>query len=222
MALRPVFIPQQYGNIFVKRELVEFKWFNGFSFSQYQKSINSLHEKIKALYFIDTILEISSKSPELIGRELSAFNLKINFNNTLISVENIFQGSKVFECGGPYTELLYIEAKEAKKKVSELNKYKLIRFEFNGVVWPLEPKTAFYDWLYINALFNSHYKKDLMNFGAFTDIVFNIKRSINCQAQSAALFVALEQRNLLKDVLINPQKFLTIYNSPIQLSLFNS
>ena len=61
----------------------------------------------------------------------------------------------------------------------------------------LEPKTAFYDWLYIKALGNN---KDLINeirkFNIFSDIKFNPNKSLNCQARSLAIFRTLQERNI--------------------------
>lgn len=39
--------------------------------------------------------------------------------------------------------------------------------------------------------------EELEAFGCFSDIVFNPKRSLNCQARTAALFVALSQNGML-------------------------
>ena len=68
---------------------------------------------------------------------------------------------------------------------------------WNGERWPLEPKTAFYDWLYIRLLRQrDHTEDDLAKYQSFTDIEFNPSKSINCQARSCALFVALFRRNV--------------------------
>lgn len=82
-------------------------------------------------------------------------------------------------------------------------------FRFFGTDWELEPQTAFYDWLYINAL-----KKhpdiigQLLDYSAFTDIEFNSERSINCQAYSAALFVSLHKRCQLEEATSSKDAFL--------------
>ena len=34
-----------------------------------------------------------------------------------------------------------------------------------------------------------------MNYDAFTDIAFNLDKSINCQAEACAFYVALRKRN---------------------------
>lgn len=76
MAKRPVFIPQFDGPTFVEELLIEFTWYPGFSKTQAQKSINSLHSAASERGIVP-ILEISSKSFDPVGVALSAFNLKI-------------------------------------------------------------------------------------------------------------------------------------------------
>ena len=64
---------------------------------------------------------------------------------------------------------------------------------------PLNPKTVFYNWLYINAVLeNPLLAAELLKYNAFTDIEFNPKKSINCQAKAAALFVALSRQGKIE------------------------
>jgi hypothetical protein len=182
--------------------MVDFKWFPGMAVSQKQKSITSLHDAAhQEIPGISNILEVSSKSENELGVSLSAFNLMINtlnFNRTF-SVEQAFQSSKIFENGGPFVELLQKTSREAKKDPRLKNSGKLKGFKFCGVNWELEPQTAFYDWLYINALIKqSELARKVMSYSAFTDIEFNPEKSINCQAYSVALYVSLNKRNLLE------------------------
>lgn len=194
MAKRPIFIPRTNGIVGVETKYLEFDWFPGFSASQKKKSVTSLHKSAEDAGY-HPVLEISSKSELQIGQDLSAFNLEITTKKYMnkFSVECAFQGSKVFEHGGPYKDLLEKSSIEAKKDTRIKNSGKLVRFSFYGIEFPLEPKTLFYDWLYINALSqNEKLGKRLKEFCAFSDIEFNPSRSINCQAFSAALYVSLE------------------------------
>ena len=77
--------------------------------------------------------------------------------------------------------------------------------------FPLNPPTYFYDWLYVNAL-NQHpeYHKKLLEFDAFTDIMFNPEKQINCQAKSVAIFVSLYKTGMLKEALKDRESFLKI------------
>ena len=122
---------------------------------------------------IESILEISTKSPEIIGNKLSAFNLIIEVaGGKQISVESAYQGSKIFEHGGPYKEFFDMSGKDIKKSDKIRNSGKLIGFEFNGIKWDLEPKNAFYNWLYINALYqNMQLGNKLREYDGFSDRV---------------------------------------------------
>ena len=71
-------------------------------------------------------------------------------------------------------------------------------FAFNGKELSCHPKTAFYNWLYINALLeNEELAVQLLEFDAFTDIEFNPNKSLSCQAEAAATFVSLSREGLL-------------------------
>lgn len=210
MVKRPVFIANKDRADFVSIKEVDFEWFPGFSIKQKQKSIKSLHDNVKRK--IDNslnILEISSKSPNALGISLSAFNLMIHTkNNKKFSVETAFQASKVFENGGPYLDLYYKTSREAKKDPRIKNSGDLLYFQFFSKKWGLKPKTLFYDWLYINALFlNKDLSNKIISYDAFTDIEFNPAKSINCQAKSAALYVSLYNSNILKEALSSVEKF---------------
>lgn len=211
MTQRPIFIPNYEEEIFVLKEDIEFVWHPGFSFQQKQKSIKSLHEsaKNKGIY---PVLEISTKSELSIGRKLSAFNLLMNFdNNKKITVEAAYQGSKVFENGGPYREFFYLTGKEIKKDERLQNSGKLREFDFIGIKWQLDPVNAFYDWLYINALYqNPDLSNQILDYKGFSDIEFNPNKSINCQARAAALFVSLYKHKLLDSVISDRNIYLDL------------
>jgi len=72
--------------------------------------------------------------------------------------------------------------------------------------------TAFYDWLYITALNqNQGLAKEILRFDAFTDIEFNHKKSINCQARAAAMFVSLKKIGIAKEIMAHKEEFVTLY-----------
>lgn len=210
MANRPVYVPNKNGKLEVNELMIDFTWFPGMAKSQKQKSIDSLHEEIMRKG-INPVLEISSKSKDEIGVNLSAFNLFITTKiyKKKFSVESAFQSSKVFQFNGPFTDLLDKTSREAKKDPRLKNSGKIIKFTFFNMDFPLWPRTFFYDWLYINALKqNDILAKEILQYSAFTDIEFNPKKSINCQAFSAALFVSLSYTSLLDQALESPQSFL--------------
>jgi len=224
MAQRPIYIANTEKDKFVTTKLIEFKWFPGMAKVQKQKSICSLHENAK----IKKILEISSKSETELGIKLSAFNLMVKLpNGQNCSVEQAFQGSKVFVNGGPFVDLYDSSSIKAKKDIRIKNSGDITRFDFFNNIFPLEPKTFFYDWLYIKALDeNRQYHDELLTYKAFSDIEFNPKKSINCQAFSAALFVSLFKENKIEEALKSKEHFKKIAyesdnrNKPKQLNLF--
>jgi hypothetical protein len=218
MASRPIFIPRDSGKIFVETRFVDFKWHPGMAVIQKQKSIAELHESAKKDIGLNNLLEVSSKSTEAIGVSLSAFNLTIETVKLkkIFSVECAYQASKIFENGGPYVDILDKSSIEAKKDSRIKNSGNITGFTFFGEHWGIEPITAFYDWLYINALIKKpELILELMRFDGFTDIEFNPEKSVNCQAYSVALCISLHQRGLLDDRLKSKYKFLEIIKTSL-------
>lgn len=194
MATRPVFVPEAGGEFLVSEVPVDFKWNPGMAPSQKKKNIVALHEaaRKKGLY---QLLEISSKSEEEVGRRLSAFSLKLDVGDSEAYLECAYQASKVFRDGGPYLDLLLTSPREAKKDPRLRSSGELVRFEFEGKRFPISPKNAFYDWLYIKALVpHLDWIRNRVSYKGFTDIEFNPKKSINCQARAFAELVALQER----------------------------
>lgn len=228
MAKRICFISVPYEYPIFKEVLIEFKYYNGFSVSQKQKSIEALHESIKQINKDLRIMEISTKSNSPIGVGLSAFNLKF-FDEKLgkeFPLENIFQSSKVFESGGPFRDLLNKHPKDAKRDERLKTSGNLKHFYYDNEIWELDPKSMFYDWIYIKSLYrNSVLSRKVLEYDAFTDIEFNQEKSINCQARSAAIFVSLSKNGMLEKVINNKEEFIKIYleksNEYVQTSLFD-
>lgn len=203
MAIRPVYQICLEGDIYFKEILVNFDWHGRDNIEQIHNSIRSLHENYYSLKNNTNILEVSTKSTTSLGVGLSAFNLTIHLKNNLgITVESAFQGSKVFQFGGPYQDIYFRSSKEAKQDKRIRNSGEIIGFKYFNREFENHPKTFFYDWLYINTLYlYKDIHKDIEDYTAFTDIEFNQKKSINCQAKSLALFVSLLKRNELGDVI---------------------
>ncbi len=211
MAIRPIFVPNINGNQLYEEINVEFKWNPGFALVQKEKNIKALHEKAKEKK-LTSILEVSSKSSEPLGQRLSAFSLKIDtLNYADITIECAFQGSKVFENNIQYTDIYSKTSIEAKKDPRIRNSGKLIGFNFMGDKWELEPKSAFYDWIYIKALYpHKDFLKKLYQYQGFTDIEFNPNKSINCQARTCAIIVSLLKRDLYDEAMISKKRFIEI------------
>ncbi len=155
MAQRPVFISKDKYPYYHLYSL-NFSYHSGFSKAQKQKNIAALHEEFSKTVLARNgmkITEISSKSPDPDAVKLSAFNLNkfVPSLNRSVPLECVFQSGKVFANGGPYKDLLEVTPRAAKKDERLKTSGRLIAFEYEGVRYPLEPKTVFYDWLYLNA-----------------------------------------------------------------------
>lgn len=200
MASRPVFVPLKKAP-YVDVYMPEFTWNGGFAVTQKQKNIAALHEAYGRRFPDRKVLEISSKSMQDLGIRLSAFNLKkeVPSLGKSVPVECVFQGGKVFAAGGPYRDLYAASPRDAKRDPRLKSSGMLRGFAFEDVTAPLLPRTAFYNWLYINALLeNPDLAEQVLEFEAFIDIEFNPDRSINCQAEAAAMFISLSRLGLLE------------------------
>ncbi len=114
----------------------------------------------------------------------------------------------MFEGGGPYTDLYSAHAIDAKRDPRLKESGSLVGFQFDDLRIGLEPMTAFYDWLYLTALFpHREWLARLHQYSGFTDIEFNPSRSVNCQARACALFVALLRNGGLVDAMASPASF---------------
>ena len=189
----------------------EFEWNGGFSITQKQKNIKNLHNSI-IKETNESVLEVSSKGLTQLGKDIGAFSLKYNE----VPLENVFQSSKKFENGGPYTDLMSVTPKEAKGDERLKNSGKILAFCLDGEEWPLEPKTLFYDYIYIKALIQNYgYDLGLTEYDWFTDIEFNPKKSINCQARTVAIYKLLKMSNKF-DVIENKEKWTEFHKEYIK------
>jgi hypothetical protein len=208
MAERPIFVPEPESARLVQEVFLSLTWNPGFATVQKEKNIKALHKAAAAVGYRN-ILEVSTKSGNKRGQHLSAFYLKVKTEKLgQIPLECAFQGSKVFEHGGPFVDLYDMDVREAKRDPRLNESGRLIAFEFGGTRWPLEPKTAFYDWLYAGCIYpHREWARKLFAYGGFSDIEFNPFRSVNCQARSIALFLSLMKRNQLDDAIQSPSAF---------------
>jgi len=211
MADRPIFIPRPNGFCLAEEISISFIWNKGMAPIQKRKNVVALHQAASVRGF-SPLLEVSTKSENRLGQRLSAFNLKVEIDsNTSIPLECAYQGSKVFEQGGPFTDLYFFESRDAKRDSRLQTSGNLIGFSFQDIDFPIFPKTAFYDWLYIRAIFpHREYLNRLHSYAGFTDIEFNPEKSLNCQARSCATFVALDKNGLLSESMESLQAFIDI------------
>lgn len=228
MTTRPVFVSKDHFPYYEEIKGIEFVFNPGFALVQKQKNIEALHKAFNEK-FDGKIIEISSKSPVYLGTRLSAFNLPYELDGVEVSLESVFQGSKVFENGGPYHDIYKKGPVEAKKDPRIRESGAIVAFSLNGQLFSNEPRDYFYNWIYSSAMY-SHQDliKQLSEYEAFTDIEFNPKKSLNCQARTVAILRGLMKGNMLDTAMESPESYLDIVyhtsgkeQEPIQLSLFD-
>jgi len=215
MAKRLAFLPTTVaGHSLWETRVVEFEWMPGLSKAQNQRSIQNMHQSLLADCGLERVLEISSKSDSALGISLSAFNLDLQQLGLTSSVECFYQGSKVFELGGPFQDIYTSTSLEAKRDERLQTSGPLSHFVFDSQVWPLEDSPNFYDFLYISALMQNAHSDEILNYDAFTDFAFSqtslklsTKKSFNCQARSAAIYVTLVKSGKLDDYLRSPKYY---------------
>lgn len=192
MARRPVFVASALRPPFVQEHALDFRWHPGLSRAQALRSINSLHDSARVAG-LGPCLEVSTRSPTVEGVQLSAFNLRTRLaGDKPTTIECLFQGSKVFERGGPFHDIYGTDSRAAKSDPRLRDQGRLIEFSILGKRFPSQPTTAFYDWIYCCAIAdNAELAGFVRGFKSFTDIAFNPKRSINCQARALAMVVGL-------------------------------
>ena len=185
MATRPAYLIQ---NEQVIRKDFAFTWVSGLSASQKRKCALSLHDAIRNTDPAANVLEVSTKSNVPLGVSMSAFNLKLDG----YPLECIFQSSKTFPESGPHPELLTLPPKMAKQQIRLIQEASggiLTGFRYQGIDFPLDPKTLFYDYIYIKAIQETlpiDQIAQIAQYDYFTDIEFNPDKSINTQAKTAA------------------------------------
>lgn len=179
----------------IVKGLQEFKWEPGMSISQRRKSCVNLHKELEDK-FNSVPLDISSASTMSLGVSLSAFNLAWKGK----TVECWYQGSKVYEGVGPMHHLYNATSLEAKKSMKTMQGKKLIGFNLDGVEYPMDPQTVFYDWLYLQGMVATFGTElDLSKYEYFTDIQAVIDIDA-CQARSVCEYKLLQKQGLIDKI----------------------
>ena len=141
------------------------------------------------------ILEVSSRSPDELGRHLSAMNLRAADDPLRRTVEAVYQAAKTYGAGGPATPAR--TGYEAKRIDRERRRQgPLTGFEHAGRRWALETGTAFYDWLWARSALADYGPKiieRLQEYDGFTD-QFHRPGAKACQAKTAAIVAGMGER----------------------------
>jgi hypothetical protein len=133
----------------------------------------------KAATKVGPTLEISTRSTVPLGKDLSAFNLRITTPEGVeTSVESAYHGAKIWTAAdgtqiGPHPEWAELSPAAAKRAAKGV-KGKFAGFEHAGKTWPADYTSDFYDVLYRQgfdayAAQNPSAIDELMQYGGFTD-----------------------------------------------------
>ena len=156
-------------------------------------------------------LEVSSRSDSPLGRHCSAMNLDIVDGQSNYKLECVYQGSKVFEYGGPYVALYNENPFDVKRDRRIYSSGKLTAFYYKRNYWDKNELDYFYDWLYIGAIYSQNtIMSQLCDYGAFTDQFFNSKRSMSTQAKSCAVLVSLIMLGRLDEAMSSKKDFIRV------------
>jgi hypothetical protein len=187
---------------------VQFDYFRGFSLSQKRKNQIGLHQNFLTCYPEQRVLEVSGASLNSLGAALSAMNLKKHTTKGLTSVESAFQSSRIYGNNaeiGPFPEYLFLPGKECKKIVKEKSEGLIsYHYQFDNMYFhaPKHFISLFYNYLYLNALCEeeNHEAAERLIAGEYTAFSDLATTSLNSQARSCAIFVALYHNGLLHEV----------------------
>ena len=138
-------------------------------------------------------LEISSRSSDRLGRDLSAMNLPADGDPHGRPVEAVYQAAKCYGDGGPDTHVSR-SGYEAKHHDRERRRQgPLAGFRHEGRQWPPETGSAFYDWLWTRSALRccGHgVVERLQRYDGFTD-QFHRPGALACQAKTAAIVAGM-------------------------------
>ena len=136
---------------------------------------------------------------------------------TIAQAEKFYeQDSKKYELGRHYIDMLTLTPKEAKEDERHRNSGYIIAFSLNGEEWLLKSKTLFYDYIYVKTLIQNYGTNlNLSEYAWFTNIEFNSKKSINCQARSVAIYKLLQRKDMF-GVLNNKKNWLEFHKEYVK------
>ena len=171
----------------IAKGLISFHWEPGISTAQKRRSCVNLHSALD--FHCDLhALDISSASTEELGVALSAFNLEWKG----IPIECWYQGSKVYSDGKLNHHLYKVTSLDA--KLASKNKGPVTAFNLQGREFPTDPRTVFYDYLYLLGMCDTYgHDLDLSKYDCFTDVQAVIDIDA-CQARAVCMYKLLQQQ----------------------------
>lgn len=214
MAFGAVFVPT-LEEPYYDFVLVEYKASRSLGEAKTRKDGQALHDAYRNQYNANAhILEIS-RMAEGPGCLLSTKYARMEYlfrtpykRKRNVYIETVYHGSKCFESGGPFEDLIssfktpYSARTDYRLKTSG----KLKNFHYDEITYPSYPaESAFFDWLYLRALQGNsdicNMASQLFEYDAFTDMDFNpvTQKCIVCPARVAAMYVGMTKAGVLTD-----------------------
>ena len=195
MAKRIVFMKKNTA-AFNEEVEVEFTWAKGLNTICRQRSIHNLFDMAGKMYPSIRILDTSYVSDQQDGVKLSSYNLPITLASCeTVPLECVYQGSKMIDNAGPYTDLFNVDPMKVKAD-SRLNG-EVTGFRFEGEDYPAASTHSFYNWLFCRALHQNHeLAEQLGKYDAFCDIM-KPADAVECEARAAAIYEGLRISNKL-------------------------
>lgn len=167
------------------KELIDTFMYDPYSIKQYGQ--------IQGLDPTDKILEVSSACQDYLGKGLSALTMTIMSPVGICSVESLYQGSKLFELGGPYTDLYLKKPYVARNDPRLKGSGRVIGYSYFNDYWPESPVIGLYTWLYFNAYrsLDPSLQFQIEQYSYYSDIFYNGNQQVNTPARSLAISIAL-------------------------------
>ena len=191
MAVRKIYLSiPEYP--YTKEISVTFPWSNGSKHQNVQAVLDTFHD----VYPDVPALEVSLASSQPEGIHAAAMKLPLHLAGLGLDVPVgiVYEASKVFENGGPYTDLLQCSRQKVSKDARLQQSGKCIGYRLEDMDFPAEPhRYAFFNWLYACALRqNPETAENILKFGAFSDLELgSTKKDRNSPARAAAVYAGL-------------------------------
>ena len=163
------------------------------------------------------VLEISTRSPDELGRALSAMRLRPASGGSA-TIEAAYQGAKDYGEGPSRTISAMasgFDAKRASKTRQDAAKGEgLVGFTYQGKTWPAETLTDFYDWLWTTSALISDpgVANKLKEYDGFSDMFHEGLRGgmvRASQAMAAATLVSLARQIDKGRLSVDPEQALS-------------
>ena len=192
MATRTICFPIS-GYPYCKEQPVTFTWIKGSK----RQNIRAVHDAVHTTDPDVSILEVSSASVQPEGEAVSSLRLLLRLDSVAqdVPISTVFEAAKVFEHGGPFTDLLTCEPPKVHKDTRLRTSGELLRYSLEGNEYPTEPyMDSFFEWLYCRALKQFPEKAEpLSRYNAFSDIAAaaDSKKYYGDSSRAAAIYVGL-------------------------------